>query len=73
MSLPIAFESNASDRYQQSGDFKDKDISSDDLFVLDVSSILCSRNKVLILFTQRFIYVQHPINRFFDSSDLTTI
>ena len=36
MSLPIAFESNASNRYQQSGDFKSKEMSSNDLVVLDV-------------------------------------
>ena len=36
MSLPIAFESNASEQYPQSGDFKDKEMSSDDLVILDV-------------------------------------
>ena len=36
MSLPIAFECNASNRYQQSGNFKDKEMSSNALVVLDV-------------------------------------
>ena len=33
MSLPFAFESNPSKRYQQSGNFKTKEISSDDLAI----------------------------------------
>ena len=36
MSLPIAFESNASNRYQQSGDFITKEMSSNDLVVLGI-------------------------------------
>ena len=36
MSLPIAFESNPSERYQQYGDFKTKEMSSDDLVILHV-------------------------------------
>ena len=36
MSLPIVFESNPSERYPQSGDFKTKEMSSDYLVILDV-------------------------------------
>ena len=36
MLIPLKFTSNPSKRYQQSGDFKDKEISSDDLVVLDI-------------------------------------
>ena len=36
MSLPIAFESNASMRYQQSGNFESKRISSDDFVILNI-------------------------------------
>ena len=36
MSIPLEFVSNPSKRYQQSGHFKDKEISSDDLVILDI-------------------------------------
>ena len=36
MSIPLAFESNPSKRYQQSGNFKTKAISSDDLVTRDI-------------------------------------
>ena len=36
MSIPLAFESNPSKRYQQSGNFKTKAISPDDLVTWDI-------------------------------------
>ena len=36
MSIPLEFQSNTSNRYQQSGNCNDKEISSDDLVILDV-------------------------------------
>ena len=36
MSIPFAFGSNLSKRYQQSGNFKTKAMSSDDLIVRDI-------------------------------------
>ena len=36
MSIPLEFTSNPSKRYQQSGNFKAKEIYSDDLVILDI-------------------------------------